>query len=68
MNNNQLPNANERKQIMDTLTGLIKFGGQIEIDDDDSDGHFTITQTWDWNGESNVRVLHCQLTVDKIFN
>lgn len=66
MYNKDLPHAEERNLILSTLTGVAKFGGDIAIDNDDENGHFTLTQTYYWNGEEKTRIIRGQLTVTAV--
>lgn len=63
MNNKELPNREERDLILATLQGGVKFGGTIEIDNDDHDGHFTIHQRWLWGDKLQERTIQAKLVI-----
>lgn len=66
MHNKDLPFSDERNLILSTLTGAVKFGGSIEIDNDDDNGHFTITQTWMWDDKKQTRTISGRLVITNV--
>jgi len=68
MFNKDLSHTEERKLILSSLRGVIKFGGEVEIDDDDENGNFTLTQTYYDNLEQrdHIRVIRGTLLVTQV--
>ena len=64
--NKDLPHAEERNLILSSLKDVIKFSGTVEIDNDDENGHFTLTQTYYWDGKTQVRTISGQLLVTDV--
>lgn len=65
--NKDLPHAEERNLILSSLKGVITFSGDVEIDNDDENGHFTIKQTYlDNQYKKQVRTISGQLLVNDV--
>jgi len=64
--NSNLPHAEERNVILGHLTGAMRFGGDVTVDNDDEDGHFTITHRWVWNDHEYIKIIKAQLVVTDV--
>ena len=66
MLNKDLEHSEERNLILSSLKDVIKFSGDVEIDNDDENGFFTLTQTYYWNEKTHVRTISAQLLVKDV--
>lgn len=68
MYNKDLKNNDERRLLLSMMTGVVRLNGDVTIDDDDENGHFTLTQKYTWGDKERTRIIHCQLTVTGVSN
>lgn len=66
MHNNDLKHAFERDLILSSTKGVVTFAGEVEVDNDDENGYFTITQKYCHNNKHKTRIIKGQLLIGTV--